>query len=303
MKKKLLPSGFYDLVFEEALENHNNSNRALGVFLNKGYGLVKTPLIEFEDSLLAHNSLRSVDVISGDNIVLRSDITLQISRILSTRLKDQPLPLRICYCGDVVYAKGQELSRQRQQTQVGIEIIGCDLEESNIEIIENSILSLQELAVDNLLIDLAFPDFLDIFLSKINLANKDDLRGAILRKDISEIKKLAGDYEEIIKKIALKSDDLDSLVADISKYFNQEDIILELARAKKIAEFLKQNFADIEVRFDLFGDHKTSYHDQISFEIFSGRNSVPVARGGRYKMAILDDKIDAIGATIYIDNI
>lgn len=48
--KKLLPVGFYDLIFEEAYQNHNNINLALDNFFNSGFKLIKTPLVEFEES-------------------------------------------------------------------------------------------------------------------------------------------------------------------------------------------------------------------------------------------------------------
>ena len=134
MQKQLLPVGFYDLLFDEAEKNHENINTALGGFLKAGYRLVKTPLVEFEDNFSSEqmkNSFRATDVISGKNLIFRNDITLQISRLLATRLKEEKLPLKLCYVGDVLCAKSENLYADRQQTQVGVELIGCDKEKSN----------------------------------------------------------------------------------------------------------------------------------------------------------------------------
>ena len=304
--KKLLPSGFYDLIFDEALESHKNINQILDVFLANNYKLIKTPLVEFEDSFLAENvknSLRSVDVVSGDNLVFRKDITLQISRLLATRLSNVNLPLKICYSGDVLYAKSEELSSHRQQAQLGIEIIGCDEEKSNIEVVENAILALKSLKIEKLLIDFSLPDFLDIFLAEIEVENEENLRQAILKKDISEVEKFAGEYLQIIKEIVLSNNNLANLAAKIIENFNSEKVVKELSRAIKISEFLKNNFADLEVRFDLFGDHKTYYHNEISFEIFDEAKSFPIARGGRYKIDVAGEKVASVGATIYMNRI
>lgn len=298
MKKQLLPVGFYDLLFDEAQKAHENINLALAAFHKAKYRLIKTPLVEFEDNFLpceTKNSFGATDVISGKKLIFRNDITLQISRLLSTRLSAEKLPLRLCYVGDVLCAKSEELYADRQQTQVGVEIIGCDEEKSNLEIIKVLLTALKELRVRNLLIEFSLPDFLGIFLDEISVKNKAELREAVMKKNISEIRKLAGKNAEIISKIALSNDNLAALTKEISS----KKLIAELKKAQKISDFLKKNFKEVEVRFDLFGDHETSYHHEISFNVFAGNFSYPIARGGRYKI----NKTDAVGATIYMNRL
>jgi len=299
---QLLPVGFYDLLFEEAQKNHQNINAALDVFMQAGYGLIKTPLVEFEENFSnqeSQNSFRATDVISGKSLVFRNDITLQISRLLSTQLKAKTLPLKLCYVGDVLCAKSEELYADRQQTQVGVEIIGCDFEKSNFEIIGILLSALQKIEAKNLLIEFSLPDFLEIFLDEIKSEKKTELREAVMKKDISAIKELAGSDGEIISKIALLNDDLESLIKEISVRFKSEKISQELAKAQKIAEFLKENFAGVKIGFDLFGDDKTSYHHEISFDVFCGDFSYAVARGGRYKI----NDLSAVGASIYMNRL
>ncbi len=301
-KKQLLPIGFYDLLFDEAQKSHENINLALATFFGAGYRLIKTPLVEFEDNFSAEevkNSFRATDVISGKNLIFRNDITLQISRLLATRLSQEKFPLKLCYVGDVLRAKSEELYADRQQTQVGVEIIGCDEEKSNFEIIKILLAALKKLQVKNLLIEFSLPDFLGIFLSEIAAKNKDELREAVMKKNISLIKKLAGKNADLITKIALSNDNLSSIVKEISS----KEITAELKKAQKISEFLKKNFKEIEVRFDLFGDHESSYHHEISFNVFCGDFSYPIARGGRYKINKGTVKIAAVGATIYMNHL
>jgi ATP phosphoribosyltransferase regulatory subunit len=298
--KQLLPVGFSDLLFEEAEKSHENINSALATFFSNGYRLIKTPLVEFEGGSLSKgskNAFRATDVISGNNIVFRNDITLQISRLLRTRLAAEKLPLRLCYVGDVLYAKNNELYANRQQTQVGLEIIGCDEEKSNFEIVENLLSALQKLSVKNLLIEFSLPDLLEVFLAEINAENKDELREAIMQKNVSLIRSLAKESAEIIIEIALSNNKLPDLLKKASSQVNSEKILAQLQKAQKIAEYFgEKNFADVELRFDLFGDSKSSYHSEISFDVFSGDFPYPIARGGRYEI----NKTSAVGATIYM---
>jgi len=299
---KLLPVGFYDLLFDEAEQNHKNINLAVELFLKGGYRLIKTPLVEFEDDnfvTTAQNSFRATDVISGKNLIFRNDITPQISRLLSTRLSQEKLPLKLCYVGDVLCAKSEELHADRQQTQVGVEIVGCDEEKSDLEIITILLSALKKLGRKNLLIEFSLPDFLEIFLDEIGAKNKVELRQAIMKKNLSLIKKLAGKNSEIISKIALSNDNLKNLTAEISAKIKSKKLIEELKKAQKISQFLSKEFSEIEVRFDLFGDHESTYHHRISFDVFCGNFSYPVARGGRYKI----NDVNAVGATIYMNRL
>lgn len=286
MQQKLLPVGFYDLLFDEAEKTHDNVNKILSGFFAQGYRLIKAPLIEFEENFSkreTQNSFRLTDVISGKNMVLRNDITPQISRLLNTRLKQDNLPLKICYVGDVLYAKSEELYADRQQTQVGFEIIGCDKKHSNLEVIKLLLSALKQIKTEDLLIEFCLPGFLEKFLAENQITYSPELREAIMKKNISLIRSLAKDKAGLIENIALNNE------------ISSSDIPL----VKETSQFLTQNFPEVKVRFDLFGDHDSSYHHEIYFDVFSKNFSYPIARGGRYKI----NDLDSVGATIYMNRL
>jgi len=286
MQQKLLPVGFYDLLFDEAKKNHDNINKILAEFFAQNYRLIKTPLIEFEENFSkqeARNSFRLIDIISGKNLILRNDITPQISRLLATRLKQENLPLRICYAGDVLYAKSEELHADRQQTQVGFEIIGCDKKSSNLEVIKLLLSALAQIEATDLLIEFSLPGFLEKFLSENHIKNSEELRDAIMKKNLSAIRALVGNKADLITKIVL----------------NNEIPLHDLDLVKETSQFLSQNFPEVKVRFDLFGDHNNSNYREIYFDVFSKNFSYPIARGGRYKI----NDLDSIGATIYMNRL
>ncbi len=302
MQKQLLPVGFYDLLFEEAKKNHENINAVLANFFEAGYNLIKTPLVEFEDNFSveeARNSFRAIDVISGKNLIFRNDITLQISRLLASRLMQEKLPLKLCYVGDVLCARSDDLYADRQQTQVGVEIVGCDEEKSDLEVIEILLVVLQKLEMKNLLIEFSLPNFLEIFIDVIAVEKKAELREAIMKKNLSAIKNLAGKNSAIIIKIASLNQDLENLSKEILAQNNSPEIANQLKKAQKILQFLQNNFKTVEARFDLFGDDESSYHSGIAFDVFCGNFSYPIARGGRYKIA----NQAAVGATIYMNRL
>jgi ATP phosphoribosyltransferase regulatory subunit len=160
-QKYLLPIGFYDLLSSEALINQESIDILLKNFYGFGYNLVKTPLVEFEDSLdgnqkLGEQSFKMIDIFSGKKLVIRSDITAQIIRLLNTKLQKEITPLRICYAGDVLKVKNDDLYSDRQLTQVGIELIGSKSSGANEEVINVILDGLNNIKLPNLIIDFCF---------------------------------------------------------------------------------------------------------------------------------------------------
>jgi ATP phosphoribosyltransferase regulatory subunit len=303
-KKRLLPLGFYELTGDEAKINYEYTKNTLESFMNDDYQLIKTSLIEFVenyDKKNLENTFNFSDNISGKNLFFRDDITLQISKYISSNYDEINVPLKLCYYGDVVCLNSDEIYRERQQTQVGCEIIGSRDINSCFEVIKSTLNALEKINIIDLNISISLPDFLDKFLENINLENIDQLKDAIINKRISDIKILAKNYEELITEIVLKNNDFENLDKKIRAQFMNPEIAKILDNGKKLMIFLQENFEKIKFNFDLFGDNKFSYHNNIAFDIFASDFRYPIAKGGCYSIDFDNKKIDAVGSTIYIN--
>ena len=303
-KKRLLPLGFYDLDTSEAKKNYEYTKLTLESFMASDYELVKTSLVEFEeyyDERKLKNTFKVVDNISGKNLFFRDDITTQISKYISSRDNQLKMPIKLCYYGDVICVNSDEIYRERQQTQVGCEIIGSKDIKACFEVIKDTLIALDKIKINDLNISISLPDFLEIFLKNIDVDDKDNLKEAIINKRISDIKVLAKDYNELISEIVLENNNFENLDAKIRDKFSAPEIINNLNNAKELMIFLQKNFTEIKFNFDLFGDNKFSYHTKIAFDIFAGDFRYPIAKGGCYLIECLDKKIDAVGSTIYVN--
>src|SRR5919204_1338620 len=96
----LLPLGLRDLLPPDAANEAEVVARLMAVLASHGYERVKPPLVEFEDNLLsgagaamAKETFRLMDPISQRMIGVRADMTPQVARIATTRLKKAPRPL------------------------------------------------------------------------------------------------------------------------------------------------------------------------------------------------------------------
>jgi len=122
----LLPKGFEDLLPNDAEDEADAIAALMAVFREGGYQRIKPPLMEFEESMLAQGpgaalndqTFRVMDKETGKMLALRSDITPQIARIVSSRFDDVSRPLRLSYANDVVRMSGSQQRTLRQFCQV-----------------------------------------------------------------------------------------------------------------------------------------------------------------------------------------
>ena len=315
----LLPSGFYDLLFDEAKDSHQKINIILEGFFQRNFQLIKTPLLEFEDSFFfpknysdnSQDYFRTIDNISAKTLILRNDITLQINRLLATRLKNTELPLKLCYVGDVLQTANDQLYGDRQQTQVGCEIIGENSskhyqQDAIFEIISTTIEALNKIGLNELVINFSFPDFLEIFLKEYDSDDiiKNQIKIAIINKDLTALKRLAEKDYDLLKNITLQNDNLTKLITAIKNHKNNDLIEKQIAKAKNISDFIEKNFKNISPHFNLFDIDPNQYHHNIAFDVFVKNFPYPIARAGCYMINNLQQpSIPAVGATIYINHL
>lgn len=312
-QKYLLPVGFYDLLGSEAKINQETIDILLNTFYGKGYQLIKTPLVEFEDSLrdnqkIDDQSFKMVDSFSGKTLLIRSDITPQIARLIATKLKDVAKPIRLCYAGDVLKIKNDDLYADRQLTQVGIEMIGFNAHQSSLEasleasleVIALTLSALKKIELSSLMINFCWPQFLDILLLELKIDHHQQLKEIIAKKNISALKQQGKEYAEVLINLCIQNNDLTQIrdiIANLPISVNTKN---QLEKWQKIIKDIKNNHPEIKVSLDIFGDEEFLYHHQIGFTIFADNFSYPIARGGCYK---INEEWDAVGATIYINNL
>ena len=154
INKFLIPHGFKDEVTFDAYVEYEYKRKIIDYFRLNGFDLVKTPLIEFKNNENTNNFL--IEVKKNENqLRIRDDITPQIIRLASSRLKNKKRPLKLCYYGEVVRKHGTMLRPERQFLQVGAETIGEKKVDADIEIINIAYKSLSLVGIKNITIELS----------------------------------------------------------------------------------------------------------------------------------------------------
>src|SRR5580693_2578621 len=78
---------------------------------------------------------KMVDRESGRLLALRADVTPQIARIVATRMREEPKPLRLHYVTNVFRYDEPHVGRYREFYQAGVELIGLPNPEGDAEMI------------------------------------------------------------------------------------------------------------------------------------------------------------------------
>src|SRR5689334_23832929 len=135
-----IPPGTRDVLPDEMREVRALTGTLHAVFERAGYGEVWTPTMEYEDVLrrgderAAGAGYRLFDE-HGQVLVLRSDMTIPIARVVATRYPSEPVPLRFCYVQHVYRAVRRHRLQPREILQAGIELVGAPGPEGTAEAI------------------------------------------------------------------------------------------------------------------------------------------------------------------------
>ena len=282
----LLPKGFEDLLFADAEDEAQAISALMAVFGGAGYQRIKPPLMEFEESMLSDGpgsalvdqTFRVMDKETGKMLALRSDITAQIARIVSSRLNDATRPLRLSYANDVVRMSGSQQRTLRQFCQVGCELIGDETDANLEEVIALATKGLKALGIADISFDFALPCIFDEIL-KVS---------GVSREDIDPLRsKLSGEAGRAVG--ALKELELpDAAVKDVKR--------LEAILASDALQGLK----DVSFTVDPLETKGFEYHKGIAFTIFAKNVNGELGRGGAYA---LGSEPLASGFTLYMDTV
>ncbi|MBL6932113.1 MAG: ATP phosphoribosyltransferase regulatory subunit [Rhodospirillales bacterium] len=315
--KALLPAGMCDVLPNDASSEAASMEQLIACFSALGYERVKPPLIEFEESLLSGSgaamsaqTFRIMDPVSQRMMGVRADMTLQVARIATTRLKKAPRPLRLCYSGQVLRVRGTQIRPERQFGQVGSELIGSSSPQADAEIILMALEALNSLKISKLSIDLALPTLVPAIIDDLNLDTETmtSLKAALDRKDEAAVTKLSDKLGEPATSHLLAmlrcTGPAEAAFAALEMLDLQDKAMDERASLGAVIEKIRAGAPDLSLTVDPVESRGLEYHKGVTFTIFAGGNRGELGRGGRYLAGGNGDEGEpAVGMTLYMDTI
>jgi ATP phosphoribosyltransferase regulatory subunit len=125
----MIPEGMRDVLPAEAAALHTLGEVWRDRFAAYGYGEVQTPILEYAETfgLVEDDVLGTGYRVFGDQgqaLLLRTDMTIPIARLVCTRYRDRQLPMRLCYVADSFRLQAASRGLDGQFAQAGAELIG-----------------------------------------------------------------------------------------------------------------------------------------------------------------------------------
>ncbi|WIV19364.1 ATP phosphoribosyltransferase regulatory subunit [Paenibacillus polygoni] len=289
------PAGVRDYLPHVVDKLRRIEHRVLECMSSWGYRQIITPSMEYYDTVGVASSTSDQKLFKllnnrGTTLVLRSDMTAPIARVVSSMLKDEKLPLRLSYHANVFRAIEEEAGREAEFFQTGVELVGDDSPEADAEVVALAISSLQAAGVTSFKIAMGHVGFLNGLLGEIipeEVDLQEELKAVLLKRDYVG-------YREKIEDLSLSSEQKERL-----------ETILRLRGGKEIGERAESLVSSDEARnsvqhlcavwevleaygvsehvlidLTMLGDF--SYYTGMTFEGYASELGFPVCSGGRY---------------------
>jgi len=291
-----LPTGVKDFLPVKAAKLDYLQNTLRSIYRSWGFRPVAPAILEDLSVLelglgtdLREKTFRFDDRQTGRLVAFPPDITPQVARIAATRMRAMPLPFRLCYNGRVLRHTEQQLGKDRQIYQSGVELIGLSGPEADAEMIAMAVMCLQAVGATGFTIDIGQVEFLRGVLDDLPLdaAQSRDVRTAIAAKDISGL-------QQKLKGLPLTDRQRDELLALPRLYGGREtldqarQVITNPASQKaldnleRILEVLTVYGIEEHITLDLGEMRGFDYHSGLIFQGFLSGFGQAVCAGGRY---------------------
>ncbi len=277
-----LPAGMRDLLPEEAAARRSLARRVLDLVMLHGYGLVTLPVFEFADvlerglgTLDPSDVLRFVEPESGEVAALRPDMTPQIARVIATRLRDRPPPVRLAYEGTVMRRRSGRARKHRQIPQVGVELAGVPGPGGDLELLAMAAGALRAAGLERFTLDLGDAGIVRALLAGRAPEEQAHVSEALARKDEAGVKdatlgallRLQGGREAIVEgtRLLARTPAADAAARLLA--------IFDAAVARGLGAHLKADLGEVR---------GFAYYTGPIFHAYAAGTGDAVLSGGRY---------------------
>lgn len=260
-----------------------------------GYEQIMTPTLEYYDTVGVASATSDRKLFKllnhrGTTIVLRSDMTAPIARVVSSLLKERPFPIRLSYHANVFRAFEEEAGREAEFYQTGVELVGDPSPDADAEVIALAIASLKAAGVASFKIAVGHVGFLNgLFEQKLpgRFEEQERLKACLLQRDHVG-------YREALRALSLKDRLRGELEGILRLRGGREaceqalrlgcgpDAEASLAHLRQVWEALEAYGVQEQVLIDLTMIGDFSYYTGMTFEGYASSLGFPVCSGGRY---------------------
>ena len=291
-----IPPGMQDLLPEEAALLEQLEGRLLSLFRQWAYHRVMTPTLEYaacvQPDVDREDQLYKFFDRQGRILVLRPEFTTPIARLVSTRLRGEELPLRLCYSGDVFRYSG---ARLREFRQAGVELIGSAEELGDAEVIALAVECLRTIGLTDFQFNLGHMGIFSGLMEEagLNAELRAQLEDFLARKDIVGIEVLVAHsglsqrVQELLLRLPYLHGHAD-ILDEVVELSGRASVRAAVDSLRRVYGYLEDFGVARHVALDLGILRGFAYYTGAIFEGYVPGVGFPVIEGGRYDLLYTD---------------
>lgn len=279
---------------DEALVRERICRTVSDVFSAHGYRPVETPLLEERSVLSQYSSADGAAFQlfdgSGHLLMLRTDMTMPIARMASTRLDFSAGPVRLRYTAPIVREQAEYAGLPRQSTQLGLELIGQAGADADAEVVALAAEALTSAGVEDWRIVCGSVEPMTSLLAACvpDAGDRERLLALVHASDFVGLDAFAATLPVAdrvrrtvcaLPRVWGGSDALDEAAALLEPYVAGDGGIGQLRTLFEAAR--RAGFADrLSVDFSVMNSF--GYYTGLVFSAYAEGVAAPIASGGRY---------------------
>lgn len=306
-----IPSGTRDVLPQETGEVRAITDTLRRVFDERRYGEIYTPALEYESVLAradmaeARPAYRVFDE-TGAVLVLRSDMTAPIARVVATRYADSDVPLRFCYFAHTYRGVRPQRGQLREMLQAGIELIGSAAPEGTAEALSVLCASLEAVGLKDFRLGVGDASLFPALMESLRVPeeHRDTLLQTLVRRNFVELEQrlheagVTGEAAELLLDVPQRRGGPE-LLTDAP-----EPAVDAVTGMRRVYELLDDSVAE-RVIFDLGLIRNIGYYTGAVFEVYDPAIGAPIGGGGRYDELLgrYGRSLPAVGFALYVDSL
>jgi ATP phosphoribosyltransferase regulatory subunit len=273
-----IPSGTRDVLPDEMAELRAITGALREVVSARGYGEVATPALEYEavltrgDPAAADPAYKLFDE-HGNVLVLRSDMTIPIARVVASRYATAPVPLRFCYFAHAYRSVRPQRGQAREMLQAGIELVGAPGPEGTAEALAVLCEGLDAVGLRNYRVGLGDASLYPRLLDRHRVPA--GARPQILHELVTR------DFVGLAREVAVHGHEELARVPQLRGGVAVLDEVPEATALRAVHDRLPDAVAE-RVIFDLGLVRSLGYYTGAVFEVYDAALGAPIGGGGRY---------------------
>jgi histidyl-tRNA synthetase len=297
MKTFKIVRGMRDFLPEETKIMRFIEDKARNVAKLYGYKEIITPVVESYELLAAKagEEVRSrmyvFEDLGGRKVALRPEFTASVARLVATKLRNEPKPLRLISIGSLYRYDEPQKGRFREFWQSNFELMGSEKPEADAEILLLTNSLMKSVGLKNYKFKIGHVGVLRGILDREGLAEETQNRALQLmdkkqHEDALSLVENAGASKQCLtvlqKLMNVKGSKISSVVGEIKQlvegYEKASEAVENLAKILKLASEAQK----LDIAVDAGFARGLEYYTGIIFEVYVPELGIALAGGGRY---------------------